>query len=216
MKGLFLKDLYLLKSNIASIIILVALSIWFVITSDNPFFAIFYISLISITMGIATLSRDERENSLSFFLTLPVTVKSYVEEKFAFCLSLGCAALLFMTAVIYILNIGFGFSFVMSEILTTVLMAFLFLFLATSLMLAFQFKFGVEKMRMIGLIICGLVAATAYIISKFADDSTVMGLANKLLGFNKVALTATVFAISLVVLLCSVKYSIKTLTARFS
>ncbi|MCQ2483629.1 MAG: ABC-2 transporter permease [Clostridia bacterium] len=216
MKGLFLKDLYLIKSNIGSVFILVALSIWFAVVMENPIFALFYITLISVTTGIGTLSRDERENSLNFFLTLPVTVKSYVKEKFAFCISVGSAALLFLTAVITILKFGFGFNYVMSEILTTVLFAFLFLFIATSLMLAFQFKFGVERMRTIGLTICGLIAAAAYILSKFTDDSTIMGFANKLLGLNKAMLAAAVFAISLVVLLCSVKYSIKTLSAKFS
>jgi ABC-type transport system involved in multi-copper enzyme maturation permease subunit len=86
MKGLLIKDIRLMK-NMRNSIIMIAVSMGAYMKDVS--FIITYLALIGASFTTSTMSYDEFDNGYTFLLSLPVTRKGYVLEKYAFGLLLG-------------------------------------------------------------------------------------------------------------------------------
>ena len=84
MKGLLIKDIKLLKNQLRFYAALVAIGLMMMIFQDNIMFAISYISVMFGMFTLSSISYDEMDNGTAFLMTLPVTRKSYVQEKYVF------------------------------------------------------------------------------------------------------------------------------------
>ena len=79
MKGLFIKDLLLLKNQKRTLPLLVLCGI-VMSASMQPSSAIIYLAVLGSMLCTGTISYDEMDHGYSFLFTLPVTRKTYVRE----------------------------------------------------------------------------------------------------------------------------------------
>ena len=110
MKGLLIKDFRLAFINIR-ILCIVAAVIFLIVgcgDEDGIEFIVYFVTAMCMMMVITTISYDDSDNGLAFLLTLPVSRKTYVTEKyiFAFLGGYGGFFLSFAIAVLYSLEIG--------------------------------------------------------------------------------------------------------------
>lgn len=164
MKGLLIKDIYLLKNqaNFFAIVGLIGLLMLF--TQDNTFFLISYMTLVFTMFTISTISYDEFENGTAFLLTLPINRKAYVMEKYVFGLLIASSTWLFAIVIAGTYTITKQPQTDMAEwFLTTIVFIFLpMIFLA--LTLPVQFKFGADKGRIAMFGVIGSILLVAFVI----------------------------------------------------
>ena len=149
MKGLFVKDIALMKNNKRLLGIIFFTIIFLMITGVNSSFLMGYVPFICCTLTMGTISYDEYENGLPFLFILPISRKEYVQEKYF----LG-----FFTG---------GMGFVLSAVAATIIqwvktpqmdifqwlllcgcfLIFLAIFLA--LMIPIQIKYGSDKGKIV-------------------------------------------------------------------
>ncbi len=94
MKGLFIKDLILLRNQWKTFIAFIGLGFFMAMSmKDNA--GVIYMAMVISMFSISTLGYDEFDNGFRFLFTLPVSRKAYVREKYLFfilCLVIGIVA----------------------------------------------------------------------------------------------------------------------------
>lgn len=159
MKGLFIKDLKLLGNQKKTFFILIAISVFFILSMEDPLFVVNYLSFFGAILALGTLSYDELNNGMTFMFTLPVSKRQYVLEKYLFCFLTGLCIWIVTVAISsgYLMYQGtlesFG-DYLLQCFTGPILVAFI-----TSLMLPLQIKLGQEKARTGIFVIAGVVAA---------------------------------------------------------
>ena len=93
MKGLFVKDIELMKQQKQFFILVVVMGVILNLAgSGSSSFAAGYFTFVTAIFAITTISYDEFDNGLAFLMTLPVTRKQYVAEKYLLGAGLTAAA----------------------------------------------------------------------------------------------------------------------------
>ena len=166
MKGLLLKDIRLSMEQKMLLPIVIFVSVFLLASSQNYNFILGYVVCLFGFVSMTTLSYDEFEHGMAFLLVLPVSRRTYVREKYVFGLAVDVLA-----GVIGILAIMFvrlvrepGFS--LKEWLCegyAICVCSLFLPLV---MIPLVLKFGMEKGRIVLMLIFGLVFAAGYMAPK--------------------------------------------------
>lgn len=146
MKGLMVKDLLLMKNQVRTLLLLVLCGAVMSI-SFEPQAVIFYLTVMGGMVAVGTLSFDEADKGYSYLLTLPVTRKGYVREKYLFTAlwTAGCAVI--GAAVCLLLSLAAGKPVSLEDICLSLLFALLGVSLMTGLMIPFRLKYGSEKGR---------------------------------------------------------------------
>ena len=93
MKGLLIKDMFLLRNQKKILFIYPVLAIWFTVFYDDGFSFPFLAMIASVVM-VSTISYDELDHSLPHLFTLPFERKTYVTEKFVLGLVLLAISML--------------------------------------------------------------------------------------------------------------------------
>lgn len=166
MKGLLLKDLYMIKKYCRAYFFMIAI---FVAASafadgDNLFF-VFYPSMLSGLIPVTLLGYDERSGWDKYSATLPYSRAQIVSGKYIIGLSLQLIIIL-LIGIIQTVKIGAYGTINGEGVLLLVALLFIVSCLSSSLCLPFMFKYGVEKGRiayyiMIGAICGGSVVASS-------------------------------------------------------
>lgn len=175
MKGLILKDYYLLREKCALLFIEVVL--WLIVSmfSNHIFFSVFpcvQIGVLTVTLN----SYDEREKWNIYSGTLPYTRAQLVSVKYIMGIILG-ALVTFLAVLFQAARMVFITSFSKGDIVSLTLSLGAVSIVPSALMLPFVYKFGVEKGRlaykmMIGVII-GVGILCAYLnLSLNISDKT--------------------------------------------
>ena len=104
MKALFIKDLMLLKNQGKTYGLIIAFYV--VLSVVDHSVGNFILGFLSVLLGffaVSTISYDEYQHGMNYLMTLPISRKSYVREKylFAFGLSSIMSILLFLAESIY-------------------------------------------------------------------------------------------------------------------
>lgn len=156
MKGLLLKDFYLIVkycgAQLFAIVLFAGVSLFY----DNSLFRV-YPGLFAAMIPVMLYSYDEREKWCSYSQTLPISKVQYVSEKYL----LGLAVVFVMAIVMGVVQ-GFGKAASFPEPVSTAFtMAELLLagLVSLSFLLPFLFKFGAEKGRIAYMIVIGAVCA---------------------------------------------------------
>lgn len=157
MKGMFIKDLCIMKQQVRFFVLIVFLAV--LLAANGPGVSVFlsYIMFVFSIFTLSTISYDEADNGMTYLLTLPVTRKQYVLEKYVFGIFLiGCSA------VISFLLIPTGLMFRketlnLQELIFTasVTVGIVLVFLAMTFPV--QFKFGAEKGRIMMFIVFAVI-----------------------------------------------------------
>lgn len=164
MKGLLLKDWYMMKKYCRYYLFV---SIGFIIlsmmSSGNMFF-IFYPCLLCGMIPVNLLGYDERSRWTEYVGILPYTKTQIVSAKYL----IGLFTQIAMLTVICItqsVKMGVEGNFVLKEFLVLMMLLLIMASVASSLTLPFIFKYGVEKgcgayYVMIGVVCAGSIIAT--------------------------------------------------------
>ena len=81
MKGLFVKDIELMKQQKQFFILVIVMGVILNLAgSGSSSFAAGYFTFVTAIFAITTISYDEFDNGLAFLMTLPVTRKQYVAD----------------------------------------------------------------------------------------------------------------------------------------
>lgn len=212
MRGLFIKDLCILKQRKSTI--LVFLIILFIIGAQTDIsFVVSYGTLVFGFLAQSTVSYDDDGNCMSFLFTLPITVKGYAREKFLFTGSvifMGWLASVVIGVVLGLVNgrIMVGTTFVVMDAVASVMT--LMIFLAVLLLyIPIQLKFGPERSRMVLIGAGAVVFIVALAAAKFNNS-----LFAPLDSLSPVALILTTILVCALVVMGAYAWSVKILKAK--
>lgn len=150
MKGLLIKDLMLMKRQKATFVMIVFFVIFLSVNNTLPSAGIVaYVAIFFTMLAISSVSYDEFDNGYAFLFTLPITVKIYVLEKYLFAFLAVCGSCLLSGGFLFIVGQGAQDEEFMGFVAGFGLM----MFLLVAVMMPLQLKFGVEKSRLMGLLL---------------------------------------------------------------
>lgn len=165
MKGLFVKDIELMKQQKQFFILVVVMGVILNLAGSGSF-ATGYFTFVTAIFAITTISYDEFDNGLAFLMTLPVTRKQYVAEKYLLGAGLTAVAWGIATITGVICKGVAELQGCLSEkiIDTLIYIPLALLMLAVSLPLVIHF--GAEKGRYIAMVMWAIIFAVVYILIK--------------------------------------------------
>jgi ABC-2 type transport system permease protein len=169
MIGLLLKDLYILRQYLKTMLIMAAFFALISAGLDNP--AAFFsgvIVLLCVMMTITSFSYDALANWERYALSMPVTRKEVVASKYLLALILCLAgAVISFPVSLAVLKItgpveGFGMSEHLYSTVALICIAYVFV----AVLLPLIFKFGVEKCRIFMIAVFAAPTAAVIALSK--------------------------------------------------
>lgn len=169
MKGLLLKDLYMMRKYCRSYLIITVVFIAVSFASNENLFFIFYPCLLCGTIPVNLLGYDERSKWLQYSETMPYTKGQIVSGKYL--IGLGTqVAILIITGIAQAIRMSVSGTFVLGEYLVLLMLLLIMSLLASSVTLPFMFKLGVEKGRMAYYFMIGIVCAGSIIASNLLSN----------------------------------------------
>ena len=103
MKGLFIKDLRLIKNQRIFLISLALMFLVLIVTGVDASFFMGYVPFLLLIVTMSTITYDEQDNSMGFLMALPVSRQTYVLEKYLLSASFGVGGFA-VTFVIFLIT----------------------------------------------------------------------------------------------------------------
>lgn len=164
MKGLLLKDWYMMKKYCRYYLFCaVGFTVLSVMSAGNMFF-IFYPCLLCGMIPVNLIGYDERSRWMQYSGTMPYTKAQIVSGKYLIGLFSQLALLLLMGAA-HAVKMMLAGDFVPGEFTVLMLLMLIVSTLSSSISLPFIFKLGVEKGRTAYYVMVGFVCAASFIVS---------------------------------------------------
>ena len=202
MGGLFEKDFRLLCQNRQTLVLFLMMA-GFLGLTQNGTFVLGYLSFTFSILLTSTISYDEMDQGFEFLMTLPVTPKTYVKEKYGFC-TVGVIFSVVLSGIIYLIVKGIhGEQILLGEELLTVLIFVPIVWCVIAIMVPIQLKFGAEKGRIAILMVYGGSAFLLYFVLKWIGEENVKLMTNFLNQWKPEALVLGGFLLSGLVLVIS-------------
>lgn len=169
MKGLLIKDVKLLKNQKQFFLVICIIGTLFLVTSNDPSFAITYMTLMFSIFTLSTISYDEHDNGAAYLFTLPISRQSYTMEKYVFGLITTMLAWVVFTAAAlgatYYRQIEIDLRQWLVIAVTYLAVALLLL----AITIPIQFKFGAERSRIALIAVVGCAVLVAYAAAKIFE-----------------------------------------------
>ena len=179
MRGLFEKDFRLLCQNRQTLVLFLMMA-GFLGLTQNGTFVLGYLSFTFSILLTSTISYDEMDQGFEFLMTLPVTPRTYVQEKYGFC-TVGVIFSVVLSGIIYLVAKGIhGEQILLGEELLTVLIFVPIVWCVIAIMVPIQLKFGAEKGRIAIFMVYGGSAFLLYFVLKCIGEGSVKLMANYL------------------------------------
>lgn len=169
MKGLFMKDMGLLKGQKQFFAVVLVMMVMFMTAYTNFTFVIVYITMMVGVLTLTTISYDDFENGMGYLLTLPVSRREYVGEKYLFSIVTTLPALAAVSVLSYVVSVIREIDFPVGEWLVSVVISFLMVTVVLSILIPLQLKFGADKSRVAMMIVWGIGIMAVYLGMKICD-----------------------------------------------
>lgn len=170
MKGLLLMDFKFLKRQRKFLLIVGLLVFVFLFNKDMSSFGVSYATMLFGIFAINSIYYDEANNGNAFLFTLPFSRKEYVFSKYLFGMIMGGGAWLLSSLIgigyLSMANTGIN----IAEWFAINAVSLILLLVMLSFMFPIQFKFGMEKSRLVMTILFVLVFM---LINFFAGEDQV-------------------------------------------
>lgn len=215
MKGLLIKD-FIWLSHQGKMLAFMSLMMLMLLTGQYSFVMI-YLSMVTSMLAVNTISYDEFDNGYAFLFTLPITRKSYVQEKYVFgvlCSIIGWLVSLIGT-IVYFLVVKE--TFVWQEILMAGAVVLLVVSVSLAFILPLQLKFGSEKARTIRIILLALVFGSMFAVTSVIQEQfqNAMGSAvHWLEQSSTLFLGLLLVVVAIVIVVVSMQISIKVMEKK--
>lgn len=170
MKGLLLKDFYMITKYCKAYLLIVVVFIAISLASNDNLLFFFYPCLLAELIPPTLLSYDEQSNWNKYVGTLPYSKAQIVSGKYL----IGLLAQIFifiLSGIIQIIKMSKNGNFVFNDYLVYMMMLLISSCVTSSICLPFMFKFGVEKGRLIYYIMMGLMFASSAVASKIIGSN---------------------------------------------
>ena len=169
MAGLFEKDLRLLIRNKQFVIVIVFMAFMFSL-SGNLSMILPYMTVFGTIFSVSTISYDEADNGYMYLMTLPITYKDYVWEKYLFC-TIGGIVTGALTIIFFIVGTAVkGEAINAGDILIAVLIVLPLIINIESFVIPVRLKFGNSKSHDFIMLTVGIIVGGAYVIDRFVTD----------------------------------------------
>ena len=151
MKGFLKKDLALLYNTGKVYLAVIAMGIVLgLVNKEMRSFSSSFIMIMLALAGASTLSYDDFENGMPFLISLPVSKKTYIKEKYLICFLSGAVGLVIaavLGSVIFKMPLIHG----EEPMLFVFPVYFAIAEIMTAVMIPTRIKFGPEKSRIVGM-----------------------------------------------------------------
>lgn len=164
MKGLLLKDVYMIRKYCKAYLLIAAVFIAVSFVSDDNMFFIFYPCLLCGMIPVNLLGYDERSRWMQYSGTLPYSKTQIVSSKYLIGL-FAQASMLIVTAIAQGIHMYMNGGFRFEDFIVLILMLLIMSTVTSSITLPFVFKLGVEKGRIAYYVMIGVVCAGSVIAS---------------------------------------------------
>ncbi len=191
MKGLILKDLINLKKQAITLTVLIGFYVLMALVSNNNSMLGGITAVMCGMLPITALSYDEKAKWDKYALSMPVSRTDMVMSKYLLGFMLSCAALIF--------NLIFNLATSSESIQDTLLISFIFFaigILFMSFMMPILFKFGVEKGRIMMMIVLFAPTGFVLLLSKSGLKPPSMGTL-KMIAYASPFLVIAILAVSI-------------------
>ncbi len=158
MKGLLLKDFYMIKKYCRSYLLLAAVFIAVSFASNDNMFFVFYPCLLCGMIPVNLLGYDERSRWMQYSGTLPYTKGQIVSCKYLIGLMVQ-TAMLIVTGIAQAVRMNINRAFQLDNYMVLMLMLLIMAAITSSISLPFLFKLGVEKGRIAYYVMVGVACA---------------------------------------------------------
>lgn len=211
MKGLLIKDMKLIFYNIRMIVALIVISIFLLLSSNTAErygFIISYLTVVSFLFVLSSVSYDDFDHGLSFLMTLPVSRKTYVREKYCFGLLSGIAGWIFAVLLCLIFAFVGGadpVDVLGADLISTGIMIYILLSFILSITLPVQLKFGGDNGKIFIVLVIGALFVIGYALNKIAAGFGVNleEWIDRLLTLNVISFTLILGVLALIALFVS-------------
>lgn len=171
MKGLFIKDLKILKSQKSFFFVIVLIGGGFILTGQSG--AVSYLTVMLSILVITTIGYDEQNNGYGFLFTLPISRNLYVLEKYILGILLpifGAAAGILLTVVYSIIK---SVHYERGMLIAIVLAGLLMSAVMQAITIPIQFRFGMERSRIAMFVAMGIVVTFGYLFMEIGKKCCV-------------------------------------------
>lgn len=164
MKGLLLKDLYMMKQYCKYYLFCaIGFTVLSLMSADNMFFT-FYPCLLCGMIPVNLMGYDERSGWMQFSETMPYTRIQLVSGKYLIGLFVQITVLIIMGSAQGIKMMITG-EFAFRDYITLILLLVIVSMITSSITLPFIFKLGVEKGRTAYYVMIGFVCGASVVVS---------------------------------------------------
>ena len=176
MKALFVKDIrIILKQQRVLICAFFGVITLLAFATDNSMYAVAFVLFLVPTMMLTTISYDTFENGMSYIMSLPVSVKDYVTEKYILTVASSLIFNIMATILInVVLSIGKGVGIMPLELIVNAMLAQFMVLIYISLVLPVDIRFGTDKGMIIVVLMAVVIGAAGPMLGNINVDSGLM------------------------------------------
>ena len=186
MKGLLLKDWYMIKKYCRIYILLAAVFIAASLLNGQNMFFLFYPCLLCGMIPTNLLAYDESSRWIQYSGTLPFTKTQIVSGKYLIGL-FSQLTMLIVSGIVQAIKMKLTGSFIPGDFAFLMLLTLTVSLFASSISLPFIFKLGVEKGRIAYYVMIGFVCGASVLASNlFQNDAATEIKPNLILGIAAV------------------------------
>ena len=160
MKGLLLKDWYMMKKYCRSYLLIAIVFVTTSLFNSDNLFLVFYPCLLCGMIPVNLLGYDERSRWMQYSGTMPYTKTQIVSAKYLIGL-FAQVAMLLVTGIAQGVKMIVSGNFIIAEFAVLMLMLLTMATFTSSISLPFIFKLGVEKGRMAYYVMIGFVCGAS-------------------------------------------------------
>lgn len=170
MKGLLLKDWYMMKKYCKIYLLIVLIFIAVSFSSDGNLFFVLYPCFLCGMIPVNLLAYDDRSRWTQYSGALPYTKTQIVSSKYIIGL-LAEAFVIGVTGIAQAIGMSVNGTFRGHDFAVLIMMLFISAVIFPAVCLPFIFKFGVEKGRTAYYVMLGFVCAVAFLLAGVSKDS---------------------------------------------
>lgn len=168
MAGLFYKDLKILLQRKQAIVMFLAIAVILGFSTGGTF-VVGYTTFCLLILAVSTISYDEFDNGFSFIMTLPITRRSYVFEKYILCSICGVVAWIFSVIVCICENQYKQVTVITEDLLMEAAIMLPIVLFIMDIMIPVQIKYGSEKSRIVLISVMGIVMIVGIGVKKAVE-----------------------------------------------
>ena len=202
MKGLFIKDLLILKSRKQLFLVVGFLAIMYAFLGMHAF-AMQFLGLLGASSVVSTLSYDFMDNGGTFLFALPFTRRQYLAEKYLISFGGGVVGI-WIGLLVVAAGVATGNPISGDELVTYLTVGVLIANFMVCFMIPLEIKFGAEQSRTAMFAVLACVLIIAVLVAKILPEAVVARLVVFFLCLSDVQIIAGIVVICLALLGISV------------